>query len=395
MTTDTIIPNARGLGSVDSGLVYTPTSPHSYYRDFLARETGKINSPGNEERLTRHAEQMEMLHKEFERTAYRRAQDGHMEFRVQPSRVDGYGGYFSPPAWLNELFATANRPGRVLSGLMARFPLPAGVSQVNVPVIGTGTTAQPSTDDTPGEDQDITDSAASSPVVPIWGQTDIALQLLEQSPPGAYMDWVIFKDLAEAYDYDLEQQLLYGGQAAGSSISQLTGVTQVASILSVTYTSGSPTGSAMWPYLGKVAAQIGDARLLPPECWLMRTARWFWLQGSEDTATRPFGMSSAFYLGSDENTPNPIGGLMGLPVFLDDAIPATLGTGTQDEVVCLRPTDSILLESEPRTIIDRETGSGTLGLRLQLHCNVAAITSRRPAGIGVVSGTGLAVQSGY
>jgi hypothetical protein len=383
-------------GSGDGELVYSPTSGHSYYRDFLARETGKVQSPGHGERLTRHAEQMEMLHKEFERTAYQRAQNGGLEFRVQPGRTDGYGGYFSPPAWLNELFATANRPGRVLSGLMARFPLPAGVSQINVPVIGTGTAAQPATDGAPAEDQDITDAASSSQVAPIWGQADISLQLLEQSPPGAYMDWVIFKDLTEAYDFDLEQQLLYGGQALGSTISQLTGVTQVSGIVVVAYTSASPTGSGMWPYLAKTGAQVGDARLWPPECWLMRTARWFWLQGSEDTATRPFGLSSAFYLGSDAATPNPIGGLMGLPVFLNDAIPANLGAAaTQDEIVCLRPTDSILLESAPQTLIDRETGSGALGLRLQLHCNVAAITARRPAGIGVANGTGFAVQSGY
>jgi hypothetical protein len=179
----------------------------------------------------------------------------------------------------------------------------------------------------------------------------------------------------------------------------------VPNIISVAYTDASPTGVELWPPLSKVPAQIGDARNRPPECWMMRTARWCWLQGSEDAGTdqRPFGLSTRFYLGNDDGTPDPISGMMGWPVFLNDAIPATLGStngvtvgaGTQDVIICLRPRDSILLESEPRTLIAREPLSGSLGVRLQMHCNAAAITARRPAGIGVLQGTGLAVQSGY
>jgi HK97 family phage major capsid protein len=372
-------------------LVYSPMGRHSYYRDLLAQETGRITSVGGNDRLRRHREQMDQVREEREARAWQRMRAGGLEYRVEPNRTDGYGGYFSAPLWLNELFATANRVGRVLGGLMPRFQLPAGVSSINVPVLNTGTAVQPAIDDAAVEKQNFTDSSATSSVVPLAGTADVALQLLEQSPPGAHLDWAIFMDLAEAYAASLELQLLTGG-----GTDALLGVTNVTGITAVSYTSASPTGSLMWTAMSKLAAQLGDARNRPPECWLMRTARWAYLQGSEDTGTRPFGLSTQFYLGNDDTTPDPVSGVMGWPVFLDDAIPATQGAAAnQDQIVCLRPTDLILAEGEPQTVIAREPMSGTLGVRLMMHCNVAAITGRRAVGIGVLSGTGMVVQSGY
>jgi len=383
--------NALARGVLSDELVYTPSSSHSYYRDLLASQTRRVQSPGHQDRLQRHAEQMEAIDREHRARDMRRLSGVGIEYRVTPDRTDGYGGYFSPPAWLNQLFATANRPGRVLAGLMPRFPLPAGVSTVNVPVINAGTVVDPSEDDSAVPAQDLTDQAATSNVVPFAGQADVALQLLEQSPAGGHLDWAIFQDLSEAYDDDLEVQLLAG--ADGTS-QQLLGVTQVSAIVTVNYTGTS--GSNLWVALSKVAAQVADGRSRPPECWLMRSARWFYLQGSEDTATRPFGLGTQFFLGNDDQTPDPISGLMGLPVFLDDAITATNGTaGNQDLILCLRPRDLILMEGDPRTVVAREPLSAALGVRLQMHCNAAAITGRRPAGIGQVTGTGLAVASGY
>jgi hypothetical protein len=152
----------------------------------------------------------------------------------------------------------------------------------------------------------------------------------------------------------------------------------------------------MWAYFGQAAAQIGDNRLLPPECHLMRTSRWSWLTTSEDTASRPFGLSSPFFLGSDAATPNPVGGLISWPVFASDAISATQGTGAnQDSIISLRPRDMILLEGQPVTNVFREALSGSLGARIQFHNRVAAITSRYPTGISVIGGTGCVVQSSF
>lgn len=384
-------------------LVYSPLARHSYYRDLLAVQTGRIASDGASDRLQRHAEQMDRMRGEREALAWQRLRDSGLEYRVTPDRTDGTGGYFSPPAWLNQLFATANRPGRVLAGLMPRFPLPPGVSSINLPVIGRGTSSQTAEDDTPVMEQDFTDSAASSTVVPLAGQADVALQLLEQSPAGAHLDWAIFMDLSEATDAQLETQLLVGTGGSNPATAQLLGITTVPGIVSIPYTDSSPKGSAMWGSLSQVPAQISNRRQLDAECWLMRGSRWFWLQAQEDTGFRPFGLSTRFYLGSDDNTPDPISGLMGLPVFLDNAIPNTLGgtggltvgAGSQDAIIAVRPRDMILLEGAPQMGEFREPISGTLGLRLRSHLNVAALTGRRPAGIGALQGTGMTIQTGY
>ncbi len=371
-------------------LVYSPTGRHSYYRDLIARQIH--GSRDASERLTLHAEQMEHVRKTWRDNAEQRLRNGSFEYRVTPDRTDGYGGYFAPPLWLNQLFATANRPGRVLAGLMTRFALPPGISEIDIPIITTGTKNQPAIDDLGVSDQDFTDSSTASVVVPFAGQADVALQLLEQSPAGAHLDWAIFQDLSESYDEDLEVEVLEG--IGGKT--NLKGITNVSGIASVAFAEATPKGSKMWVALSKVAAQIGDGRKRPPECWLMRTARWAWLEGSEDTAERPFGLSTRFYLGSDDETPDPISGMMGWPVFLDDAISATLGTGAnQDQIIALRPRELMLFEGEPHTHIGREPLSGALGVRLQMHCNTAALTARRPASIGKLTGTGCVVQEGY
>lgn len=379
-----------------SELVYSPVGEHSYYRDFWSVQTGR-DAAGARERLDRHAEQSARIAARRQERAWERLTSSGLEYRVTPDRTQGTGGYFTPPAWLNELFATANRPGRVLSGLMRRFPLPPGVSSVNVPLIKTGTAAGDASDDVPVLDQDFTDATTGSAVVPLAGQADVPLQLLEQSPAGAHLDFAIFMDLSEATDDQLETQLLTGtGGTSNPATAQLPGILNLSGIATVTYTDAAPKGTAMWPYMSQVPAQVANSRKRPPECWLMRTARWAWLQAAEDSGSRPFGLSTRFFLGSDDNTPDPISGLMGWPVFLNEAIPATFGAGAnQDVIVCLLPTDMILLEGETQTGIFREPGSGSLGVRLQSHCNVAALTGRRTAGIGVLQGTGLAVQSGF
>jgi HK97 family phage major capsid protein len=368
-------------------LTYERHSRHSYFADLLTSN----NNPPAEQRLNRHRDEMRVIAEERNQRALRGLRSGEFEYRVEPNVTDGTGGYFTIPLWMNQLFATAVRPRRVVAGLIPRFVLPPGVSSINLPIIGTGTRTQHVNPDGPVPSADITDTAGSSNVVTIAGIADVAVQMVEQSPQGAHLDWALLKDMAEDYDRDLETALLTG---RGSSFNELLGVLNADT--AVTYSSASPTGSAMWAYFGQAAGQLGDARDLPPECWVMRTARWSWLQTSEDTASRPFGIPSPFFLGSDDATPDPVGGLIGWPVFLSDAIKATQGTGAnQDFILCMRPSDLILLEGAPQTSVMRDVLSGSLGARISLHANVAAITNRYPASIYSIQGTGMTVASGF
>ena len=189
-------------------LTYREGDPEvSYYRDLLLSD----RVPGAADRLQRHREEMDVVRSERETRAWRSLHSGDLEYRLEPNRTQGYGGYFTVPLWLNQAFATANRAGRTLADLISpKFDLPQGVSSVNLPIIITGTAVQPALDTAPVVDQDITDAPGSSTVATLSGDADVSLQLLEQSPGGAHLDWALFQDLSEAYDEDLETQLLNG-----------------------------------------------------------------------------------------------------------------------------------------------------------------------------------------
>lgn len=334
---------------------------------------------------------------DLDAVAHRALRAGGFETRVEPNPSSGHGSSFTPPLWLIQMFASSRRARRVLADLIpAHFPMPAGVLSVNVPILTKGTVVQPQDPTGAVAQQHITDAAGSSLAVTFAGQEDVALQLLEQSPPGAHIDWALMQDMTQSYDADIEAQLLNG---LGTSYNQLLGVANVAGINPVTFTQASPTGSLLYPFLGQAASAIGDNRDVPPEVWLMRTARWSWLATSEDTQGLPFGLPSPFFMGNTDDTPDPIGGLIGWPVFLDDAITATGGAGgNQDTILSLRPSDILFFEGNPQISVGNvytEPGSGSLSVKIGVHDYAAAITNRYPTGISVISGTGMVVQSGF
>jgi HK97 family phage major capsid protein len=329
-----------------------------------------------------------------------------MENRAAPSRTPGQGGFFAPPLWLNQQFATAPRPKRVLAELIPGFPLPAGAQSINLPIItkNNGTATRPQVDDGQVADGDILDAPGSSRVATITGEADVPLQLLEQSPAGAHLDFALFKDLTEDYDAQLEYQLLFGTGTGSPTVDyQLQGIATMAGINNQVFTSATPSFSAgtvgnnLYPFMGQAAAQIGDLRRLPPEAWLTTTSRWSWVATSVDNGNRPI-VPPDLHPPVHDGTggPEAVSADLGWPVFCDDAIPTTLGAGAnQDVIIVCRPSDLLLFEAEPRNAVLTEVLSGTLGARIQLRNYVAAITNRYPSGVAVISGTGLVVQSGF
>lgn len=386
------------------GLTYTPEAHASLFQDSILMSLYPEAAPtGAEARLRRHVKEMEVISRDREERDWSEFRAGGFEYRVEPNTTQGTGGYFAPPLWLNQFFATANRPARVLADLIpGSFPLPSGVSSINLPIISTGSVVAANPPNMGVDDQDIADSSGTSNVAVLSGDADCSIQLLEQSPPGAHIDWAFGLDLSEAYDLQVEQQLFFGQGGSG----QITGAATAGNTQTITYTSGSPAQKDLWVSMSKAFAQLGDARGLPPEVWLMRSARWAWLMGGEGNDNLPFGILSPGYMGQDDDTPWPIGGLFGLPTFLDDAIPATctFGSGgnnaqfvggTQDLVAALRPSDMLFLEGQPQFDCFTEVLSGSLGARVQMHNSIAAVVNRRPAGIAMIGGTGMVVQSGY
>lgn len=372
---------------VSEPMTYERHGQYSYFRDLALRDVN--NDDAARRRLIRHAQEM-------------RATPG--------ATFQSSGGYFVAPLWLNKFFATAPRPGRVLSQLIPKFPLPPNVAHsISTPRVTTGTITNGTPDNAPVPEQDLVDAGASSTVAVISGYSDWSLQALEQSPSAGALDRAIFQDLSEAYDYALEQQLIYGTGATSttSTTGQLQGVLSVTGINKVT-NNGSANVQTLYPNIGGVAAQIGNKRLKPPQCWLMNTSRWFWITSSVDTSQRPIttpDTTSAPPLpvdGSDD-PPAAIGAMMGrIPVFVTDAIPQTFaGTnlfptnGNQDVIIGLRPADMMFFESDPSFMTVREPLSSTMGVRFVYRASSAAFTSRFPTGIGALVGSGMAIQSGF
>lgn len=382
------------LQVVREPLTYERDSPHSYFRDrFLAEKQGDIPAQA---RLERHAAEIAV---EIPKMKLRQA-DG-TEYRINPNRIDGTGGFFSPPLWLIQYFSTGARAKRVLASMIPNFYLPGGYSTVNVPRIVTATRTEDQADLVPVESKNFTDTDVESPAMTIAGQAEVSLQLLEQSPVGASVDWAILKDLRESYDLHLEEKLFNGVPGNSQEFTGILNLTTGAKLASkVEYTAPSPTGPAMFQALGKVAAQAGDSRKLPPEIWLMRTARWAWLGSSQDLNDLPLAVPGHQppppipYL-FDDDKPSAVTAILGWPVFCDDAIPANLGAEeNQDAVFAVRPTDSMLFESTERTLIDKESLSGDLQVRFLLH-RYAAFLPRYPGGFAYLVGTGLKVESGF
>lgn len=360
----------------------------SYFRDLVLVD----RDPQAQLRLEAHAREMAVEIPAREARAWRRAADSGMEFRVNPNRIQGQGGYFAPPLWIIDQFATAPRAPRVLAGLVPTFPLPAGVQSINLPRLTTGNAEAAEADLDAVDGQDAADSQVQSPVMTINGQADVALQLLEQSPQGAHLDWAMGKDLSEAYDAALEAQMVVGVSTAETYAGVFN---QCPSGNIITYTDASPTLAEMYPFIGQASAAVGKARKMPVQVWLMTTARWSWIATSEDQQLRPI-------VPPDLSPPQrsidgylePVSSMYGWPVFPDDAIPITLNSN-QDTIIACRPSDLMLFEGDPRIMVGLEVLSGVLMARIQYRRYSAALTGRYPSGIAVVTGSGMVPASGF
>jgi hypothetical protein len=355
----------------------------SYLSDLALAEPRYGGNTAARERLAQHGRQMDAMPKYETRSL----EGAEFEYRVNPSLKIGYGGEFAPPWWVNEMFATARRSSPVLQRLIPTFDLPRGVSSVNLPRVITGSTVSTQVPNSPVDSLGFTTEAASSPAVIFAGISDWPIESLEQSPIGAHLDWVVFKDMFESSDFDVEKAFING---LGPKYEEWYGLIELSGTNEVVYTSGSPTGTAMVPKIGEILAQVGVKRRKPPEALVVNTSRFFWLATSEDNSNRPLSIEDY----PDSDFPNA--GFASVGVYLDDAIQPVYGaTKEQDAIFALRPKDMVLFDSAPVTMIESDVLSGTLEVRFALRRTVAAILGRYPSGVSKLVGTGMTPVEGF
>jgi HK97 family phage major capsid protein len=377
-------------------LTYSRHSSHSYFADRVAAVKG--DDPAKD-RLKRHERELEVELRARANTFERRyrgdvAEPERTTFEKR-AVIDSAGSpsFGTPPLWLIDLAATIPRPERVISDLCPSFPLPDGVASVNIPRLTAGGVEQPQSPaaaDPAGEPWN--DAATSSQCVHLSGHVDFPLQLLEQSPMGAAsLDELVWRDLLSAWDADLEAQV-GAGKGTGSN-SELLGILNVEGINKIVFTNAAPTGALLFSVLGEAFGAVSDNRKVRPEAWVMRGGRWAYLATAEDKQEHP--LSSMLDVQSPTAPVGPIGTLLGnCPVFTCETIPVNLGAGhNQDAIVALRPSDLLLWEGQPKTSIDRQALSGTMGCRIHLRAYAAFIASRYASSIATITGTGMVVAT--
>jgi hypothetical protein len=354
----------------------------SYFADLVMADR-RFGNADARERLEHHGRQMDAMPKHETRAL----EGTEFEYRVAPSLKVGQGGEFAPPVWKVELFATARRSSPVLQRLIPTFDMPKGVSSVNLPRVTSGGMVSTDVPNTALDSTGYLTEPASSPAVVFAGLSDWSIQAFEQSPTGAHLDWVVFKDLHESSDFNIEKAFING---AGPKYEEWWGLAELPGTNEVEYKSASPTGTAMVPKVGQCLAQVGVKRRKPSKALLMNSSRFFWLATSEDNSNRPLSIED--YPESDF----PNCGFASVGVYLDDAILPVYGpTKEQDFIFALRPEDMAMFDAAPITAIDLDVLSGSLEVRFLMHRTVAAILGRYPSGVSKLFGEGMVPVEGF
>jgi HK97 family phage major capsid protein len=324
----------------------------------------------------------------LERNARGRLADA--EYRAI-STVNGAGGEFVPPRWLEDQFVKLARPGRITANLTPSFPLPPGTDSINIPKINTGTAVGVQTTQNTGVQQtDLSTTSVSSGITTIAGGQTVSLQLIEQSPLN--IDDVVLADLAAAYAVQLNTLVLSGSGSSG----QPTGILTLSGTNAVTFTSASPTLGLLYSKLAGAIQQIHTKRYLPPDTIIMHPSRWAWCLASLDSQSRPLVVPDT--AGPFNAMANPgavasqgyVGHIMGLPVYVDATIPTNQGAGTnQDVIVVARMADLMLWEGNVKAEAFAQTYAAQMSVFVRLYNYMSFQAARYPASISVISGTGL------
>ena len=355
---------------------YSPESRDGYFKD-LAEATLKGDLEARQ-RLERHGREVE----------------NSLEYR-DLNRTDGTGGFFTPPAWLMDQYVALARAGRVTANLVKQQPLPPGTDSLNIPKVSTGTaTAIQTADNAAVQETDLADTSISAGVKTVAGQQDVSIQALEQSPIN--FDEVIFSDLVADLNTKVNLQVLSGSNSSG----QVQGLLGQSSINTVTYTDASPTVPELYSKLADAVQKINTGRYLPPDSMVMHPRRWAWFLAALDTQNRPLVVPDASGPMNAVGNMNVaaaegyVGKIMGLDTYVDPGLPTTNGAGTnEDVIVVMRASDLLLFESNIKTRVLPDVGSGTLTVRLQVYRYMAFTAARYPAAISIVSGSGLSAPA--
>jgi len=336
--------------------IYRPDGQQSFFRDILSAHSGDFEA---RERLHRHSVEMRDV-----------------------TAASGGAGYI-PPVYLADLAAPKARAGGPLLTQLPKAPLPDVGMTISVPRVTTGTSVAVQTENGSVSETDFVSSQLNTSVRTIAGQSDVSVQLFERSQPG--IDLVIADDLARAYTTEFDRQLINGASAS----SEHTGLLNVSSIGSVTFTSTTPTASDFLSPIYKAIATVTGAYFQAPTHIVMHPRRAAFLAAGQSTSN-PIFQQGGLMMAAGEQDSGLVGTIAGLPVVVDANVPTTLGSGTDEDAILVINAPALrVMEGQPRFKVHESVGSGTLTVRLSYYGFSAFLSGRYPEAICKITGTGL------
>ena len=372
-----------GIQVTSEERTYGPAAEQVHRRSFIA---DVINAHRGDfdasQRLSQH-----MKEERIERAAHLKGLE---------SRDVGTGAFagVTVPQYLTDMAGLPKRPMRPFADLCCTpLPLPAEGMTVVISrgTTGTGTAIQ-ATENAGVQETDYDDTALTVNVRTISGRQDISLQAQQRSR-GA--DQIIVRDLRNAYQSNLDNQILNGDGNSGTHL----GLLSTSSIVAVTYTDASPTAAEAYPKIFDLISQIQSGVYGGATHLVMAPRRWNWFASQVGTSfpfLQPMQTQATNVGGEVQSTTygGVVGILAGLPVVLDGNLPTNLGAGTnQDPIVGVSADESFLWEDPDAPLLISVENASNLQVTLVVYGFSAYTAGRFPGAHGAINGTGLATPT--
>jgi hypothetical protein len=352
---------------IDTGEVYAPGGQFSYFRDLTRVQLSEHSVVAPDGRAGSRGDAFGGSHVEGTLESAR-ARLQTVEQRDVTSADPGALSFLGP-GYLGEQFSTAARAQGTLAAALGLRPLAKGVRRIDIPRLDTGASAAVHIEGAGVSQTDIDAASQAGNIATIAGMQELSFQAASFIDPAD--DVVIARDLGLAIGAQLDNQLIAGSNSSGQTL----GLATVTGIKTVTWTDASATSQEFvaqcWKGYDTIAN--GGQGVADPANYLvvMHPRRLAWAyhnpQGSQAIAPA---------------VPGRIVACAGLRT--------NLGAGTNEDEVYVLLADELPVYASPvRFIVDDETLSGTMQVRLVASVFVGTGFGRAPAAISRMSGTGL------
>jgi len=305
-------------------------------------------------------------------------------------------GGIIPPQYLVDLYAKAQRYGRVFADQCRSVPLPPEGMSLVVPRLTQGLSAAVQTSESSTvSTQDVTETDLTVNVRTVAGYSPVSRQTLERA---SYSEQILFEDLIARYNAALDTQCISGTGASGQHL----GVLYTASISTATVSS--------WTVGNFYSALVGETGVIQAiNSWVpttgaladkivMHPRRWGAVLNLLDSNSRPLfavdSMPNYAPMGEGQAAGyGLVGHIAGLDVYIDANISTTYANpGTnQDYIIVMASQAALLWEraDDPVTLAFEQQAGTSLQTQLVCYGYSAFTAGRYPAAVGVISGAGL------